>query len=553
VLHARLFEVPASEIPRRVDAMTERFGLREILDALPDALPLGQRQRLSLAVAMIHQPEMLILDEPTSGVDPVARDGFWRLLLDLSRRDQVTIFISTHFMNEAERCDRISLMHTGKVLVSDTPDAIIRLRNSATLEDAFIAYLEEASSSVEQADSFYEPKANKAESRVTTPAGASHSPVSKPFSLRRLLSYARRETLELSRDPIRATLALVGSVILMFIMGYGITLDVEDLSFAVLDRDQTTLSRDYALNLSGSRYFSEQPPIADDADLDRRMRSGELTLALELPANFGRDLARGNEVEIGAWIDGAMPNRAETIRGYVQGMHQQWITDSARRLLGQNIAAPATVETRYRYNPDVKSLVAMVPAVIPMLLMLIPAMLATLSVVREKELGSIINFYATPTTRLEFLLGKQVPYVALGLLNFILLTAIAVSIFRVPLTGSIPAFLLAAWLYVMSATGIGLLISCFVRSQIAGIFGTAVLTMLPAAQFSGLLDPVSSLEGAGAVIGRIFPTTHFLTISRGIFSKGLELSDLRHSFLALLTSIPILLAASAFFLKKQDQ
>ncbi len=553
VLHARLFQVPAAEIPGRVDAMADRFGLGGILDSLPDALPLGQRQRLSLAVAMIHQPEMLILDEPTSGVDPVARDGFWRLLLDLSRRDQVTIFISTHFMNEAERCDRISLMHAGKVLVSDTPDAITRSRNSATLEEAFIADLEEASKPGGQLHSAAESASDNEAGRVATLPEGSGTPVSKSFSLRRLMSYARRETLELSRDPIRATLALVGSVILMFIMGYGITMDVEDLSFAVLDRDQTTLSRDYALNLSGSRYFREQPPIADDADLDRRMRSGELTLALELPANFARDLARGNDVEIGAWIDGAMPNRAETIRGYVQGMHQQWMTDSARRLLGQNLSAAARVETRYRYNPDVKSLVAMVPAVIPLLLMLIPAMLATLSVVREKELGSIINFYATPTTRLELLLGKQVPYVALGLLNFVLLVAIAVSIFRVPLTGSIPAFLLAAWLYVMNATAFGLLISSFVRSQIAGIFGAAVLTMLPATQFSGLLDPVSSLEGAGAVIGRIFPTTHFLTISRGIFSKGLQLSDLKYSFLALLISFPVLLAASAALLKKQDR
>jgi len=550
VLHARLFEVPAREIPGRVAAMAERFGLVEMLDTLPDALPLGQRQRLSLAVAMIHQPEMLILDEPTSGVDPVARDGFWQLLIDLSRRDQVTIFISTHFMNEAERCDRISLMHAGKVLVSDTPDAIRQSKNSPTLEEAFVAYLEEASKSGAQAASVAETKA-EAEERLS--AVGDHLPIRKAFSFRRLLSYARRESLEVSRDPIRATLALVGTVILMFIMGYGITMDVEDLTFAVLDRDQTTTSRDYALNLSGSRYFLAQAPLMDEADLDRRMRSGELTLALELPANFGRDLARGNTVEIGAWIDGAMPNRAETIRGYVQGMHQQWITDTARRRLGLTITAPATVETRFRYNPDVKSIVAMVPAVIPLLLLLIPAMLATLSVVREKELGSIINFYATPTTRLEFLLGKQVPYVVMALFNFVLLTLIAVSIFRIPLTGSFSAFLVAAWLYVTCATALGLLISSFVRSQIAGIFGTAILTMLPAVQFSGLLVPVSSLEGIGAAIGRVYPTAHFLTISRGIFSKGLGLADLGHSFLALLISIPILLAASAALLQKQER
>src|SRR5271166_411284 len=134
-LHARLFQVPTDTIQARAQEMVQRFDLASVIDAFPSALPMGQRQRLSLAVAMIHHPEMLILDEPTSGVDPVARDGFWQILLELSRRDKVTIFISTHFMNEGERCDRISLMNAGKVLVSDAPAALVKKRGVATLED----------------------------------------------------------------------------------------------------------------------------------------------------------------------------------------------------------------------------------------------------------------------------------------------------------------------------------------------------------------------------------------------------------------------------------
>src|SRR5690606_32443500 len=180
---------------------------------------------------------------------------------------------------------------------------------------------------------------------------------SRYFSPRRMLSYARRETLELSRDPIRLTMAGLGTVILMFVMGYGITMDVEDLPFAVLDRDQTTTSRDYTLNLAGSRYFSERPPITDYEELDRRMRSGELSVVIEIPPSFGRDAERGHPVQLGVWVDGAMPSRAETIRGYVQGMHAQWQLDIARRRLGRRGAAsPATIETRFRYNPDIKSL-----------------------------------------------------------------------------------------------------------------------------------------------------------------------------------------------------
>ncbi|HBV7468471.1 TPA: ribosome-associated ATPase/putative transporter RbbA, partial [Klebsiella pneumoniae] len=414
-LHARLFHIPDGEIPGRVAEMCERFMLTEVEDALPADLPLGIRQRLSLAVAVIHRPEMLILDEPTSGVDPVARDMFWQLMVDLARQDQVTIFISTHFMNEAERCDRISLMHAGKVLASDTPQALVEQRGSNSLEEAFIAWLKEAQPSSPVPE---EPTSAVASySRHTTPRQA--------FSLRRLFSYSRREALELRRDPVRSTLALLGTVILMFIMGYGISMDVEDLRFAVLDRDQTLSSQGWSQNLAGSRYFIEQAPLHSYDELDRRMRDGELAVAIEIPPNFGRDIARGTPVQIGVWVDGAMPNRAETVRGYVQAMHLAWLQEMAgRQSSPRRDTSLISIETRYRYNPDVKSLPAIVPAVIPLLLMMIPAMLSALSVVREKELGSIINLYVTPTTRSEFLLGKQLPYIVLGMFNFFLLCAL---------------------------------------------------------------------------------------------------------------------------------
>ncbi|MFV0332987.1 MAG: ribosome-associated ATPase/putative transporter RbbA [Tropicimonas sp.] len=541
-LHARLFALPAETIPGRVGEMIDRFGLKAVADHLPEALPLGIRQRLSLAVAMIHGPEMLILDEPTSGVDPLARDDFWRILGELSREDGVTIFVSTHFMNEAELCDRISLMHAGKVLVSDTAEAIREARGAATLEDAFIAHLQDAAG--EEADSAPVP--------VPAPSAGEPPATAGLFSPRRLLSYSRLEALQLRRDPIRLTLALAGSLILMFVMGYGINMDVEDLSFAVLDRDQTVTSRDYVLDIAGSRYFEEEPVLHDYADLDARMHEGRLSLAIEIPSGFARDVARGQEVEIGAWIDGANPTRAETVRGYVLGMHGDWLARKAREIHGADaLRGQAELLTRFRYNPNVKSIVAMVPAVIPLLLLLIPAVLTTLSVVREKELGSIVNFYVTPVTRLEFLIGKQLPYVALALLNFVLLTAFAIFIFRVPFTGSLPAFTLAALLYVAATTAMGLLISSFMRSQVAALFATVMLTMIPGAQYSGLIDPVSSLQGAGRAIGEIYPTTHFIIASRGAFSKALGFADFGGVYLALGAAIPVILGLSALMLRKQ--
>ena len=546
VLHARLFSVPEADIPARVQEMADRFELTDSMAALPESLPLGMRQRLSLAVAMVHKPDLLILDEPTSGVDPVARDAFWRLLVELSRRDQVTIFISTHFMNEAERCDRMSMMHAGKVLDSDVPAKLVEKRGAKTLEEAFIGYLVEAEGNAQEEDDDQSQSAPAA----AEAAGAQirHS----AFSLQRMFSYLWRETLELQRDPIRASLALGGSILLMFVIGFGISMDVEDLRYAVLDRDNSTLSRDYALQLSGSRYFIEQPAIADYEDLDRRMRSGELSLAIEIPPGFMRDALRGNGVQVGAWVDGSMPARAETVQGYVQGMHQSWLATQAAAM-GIGTSAAAGVETRFRYNPDVRSLPAMVPAVIPMLLLMLPAMLTALAVVREKETGSITNLYVTPVTRSEFMLGKQLPYVGLAMLNFFLMSLLAVTVFGVPVKGSYLALAVAALIFSFSATGMGLLASAVTRSQIAAMFIAMIGTIIPATQFSGLLDPVSSLEGAGRVIGNIYPATYMITISRGVFNKELGFADLAGALWPMLLSVPVILGAAIMLLKKQER
>ena len=547
-LHARLFQVPEDEIPERVAEMEQRFDLAGVRDNLPASMPLGLRQRLSLAVAMVHKPELLILDEPTSGVDPVARDAFWRLLVELSRRDKVTIFISTHFMNEAERCDRMSMMHAGKVLDSDAPAKLVEKRGAQTLEEAFIGYLIEADGGAPMA----EAPAVVAAAPDLQQAAPAHRRRSR-FNLRRLVSYLWRESLELQRDPVRATLALAGSLILMLVMGFGISMDVNDLSYAVLDRDQSSLSESYKLSLSGSRYFVEQPPITDYADMDRRLASGELSLALEIPPGFDRDVMRGREVAIGAWIDGAMPSRAETVMGYVQGIHQHWLTEQATTRGNGPAAGLADIETRFRYNPDVKSLPAMVPAVVPLVLLMLPAMLTALAVVREKETGSIINLYVTPVTRIEFLLGKQLPYVALAVLNFLLMTLLSVTVFGVPVKGSFITLLLAAVVFSFCSTGLGLLASSVTKSQVAAMFFAMVGTVMPAMQFSGMNDPVSSLQGGARMLGQIYPATHMIDVSRGVFNKALHFGDLVASLIPMLIAAPLIVGASILLLRKQER
>lgn len=518
VLHAHLFHLGREAAARRMAYLEQQFGLGPYLDEGAEQLPLGVRQRLSLAVALIHEPELLILDEPTSGVDPMARDHFWHLLLGLSREKGITIFISTHFMNEASRCDRIALMYEGKILTTGTPADIVRDSGAKTLEDAFVARLSQIVSTPRDAIP------------VGVPASVATGEVDDGFTLHRLWTYSRREWMEIRRDPIRLAFALVGPIVLMIVFGFGITFDVERLSYAVLDYDQSPDSRAYLEEFSSSRYFAIHREVRTPHDLETRMRNGELRFVIEVPPGFGRDLHAGRSPQIAVWIDGAFPFRAETTRAYVEGVHQMYL-DS--RFASAGSSAPVRIEARFRYNQDFLSVYAVVPGTIMMLLLFMPAIMTALGVVREKELGSIVNFHVTPTTKLEFLLGKQLPYIALGLVNFTLLLALAVGLFHVPVKGSLLALSLGAILYVISSTAFGLLISNFVRTQIAAIFATAIITTVPAIEYSGFITPVSSLSTDAHIIGGVFASTYFLHLSLGTFTKALDLQGVSLDLLAL--------------------
>jgi len=546
-LHARLFHIPPKKAKLRLEALIKQFGLEDYLDQLASDLPLGIRQRLSLAVAIVHEPEMLILDEPTSGVDPLARDQFWELLIDLSRNQGVTIFVSTHFMNEAERCDRVSLMNAGCVLATDTPANLMKARGVGTLEDAFIDYLEEAT--------------GKRSSNVIDlqPTQSRNLPAQLPplrrraFSLQRLFAYSIRETVELLRDPIRLGFALFGTAFLMLVFGFGISTDVNNLTFAVLDRDQSHESRAYLEELRGSTYFVERPSISDYTNLEQRLQSGAIKAAIEIPPGFGRDIERGRPAWVGAWVDGAMPFRAATIRGYLQGMHQLYLTDPAVKTSVAAVSPPADIEVRFKYNQDFDSIYAMVPSTLSLMLALFPAILMALAIVREKELGSITNLYVTPVTRLEFLLGKQLPYIGVAMTNFALMFLMALFVFEVPLKGSFATLALGALLFVSTTTAYGMVISAFTRTQIAALFGTAILTVLPATQFAGMMTPVSSLSGTAQIMGRVFPMTYFVPISVGTFTKGLDFFDLVPDLAALAIFIPVLTLISLLLLRKQER
>ena len=541
-LHARLYQVPRVELAARIADSLKRFDLEAIADRLPRDLSLGQRQRLQLAAACLHKPRILILDEPTSGVDPEARDAFWHQIGHLARDEGVTVFVSTHFMNEAARCDRISFMHRGRTLAVGAPPLLAMQYGGGDLEEAFVKLIEAdegvtvrpaAPSAIPSPDMAMRPTAN---------------------ALRRILVFARREALELRRDTVRLAFALLAPLFLMVCFGFGMSFDVEDLRYAVLDRDRSLESRSLMEGFGGSPYFTETPTISDFNALDQRLRSGDVQVAIEVPPDFGRDLLQGRRPQIGVFIDGSFPFRGETARGYVQGIALKQAMERARQTIGK-FPDPTAYELvpRFRYNQDFKSVVAMVPGIMMLLLVLIPAMLTALGVVREKELGTIANLYASPAGIGEYLIGKQLPYIGVGCIAFLLMTLLAIPVFGIYPKGSLLALAVAVPLYQIATTGFGLLISAFCSSQVAAIFAAAILSIIPAVNFSGLMYPTATLEGAAKWIGLGFPASWYQTVSLGVFTKGLGFGAFTKEYLALAAFGIIFLVLARLCVSKQER
>ena len=341
---------------------------------------------------------------------------------------------------------------------------------------------------------------------------------------------------------------------MMLVFGFGITTDIENVRFAALDYDQTPESRAYIQQFAGSKpYFVEMPPALSSEESLSRLQADDVSLIIEIPPGFARDLKRERRPEVLAQVDAAMTFRGETVAQYVQGIHTHMLKESSEVLNGKPPRYVANIQDRYMYNPTFESIYSMVPSIPALLLVLIPAILMAVSIVREKELGSMINFYVTPTRKIEYLIGKQLPYVLIAMMNYFVLVGMAVFVFGVPIKGSFIALTICTLLYAFATTGIGMAISAFTSSQVAAVFITAIVTMLPTLQFSGLLQPVSTLTGNAKFLGTIWPTTYYMHASVGAFTKGLHPALIIPDILVLATSVPVLWGISWLGLRKQEK
>lgn len=553
VLSARLYRMDAAQIEHSVQQSLQQFDLVEFADIQPSELPLGIRQRLQLAAACLHHPQVLILDEPTSGVDPVARDMFWHHLIDLSRNNRTTIFVSTHFMNEAQRCDRISFMHQGRVLAIGSPAELCANKNTDDLETAFIDYLQEAVDK-NQSNQPAAAKDNQPQEAGLTQSAAKVMNVDGlNYWLQTVWTFAVREGKELLRDKIRLFFALFGPVVLMMMAAWSVSFDVEHVKFAVLDRDQTVESRALIEHFRGSRYFTFTGNLHNASEVDQTLKISQARLVIDIPPHFGRDLMRGDKPEVGFYVDGTMPFMAENIKSFILVILNRYATVQwAQKGLPISLQPNAQIAPRYLYNQDFKSIFAITPGMIMMAMMLIPVMMTALGVVREREIGSITNLYTSPASVRQFLIGKQIPYVFVSFISYLILVWLAVVVLGVPVRGSFFAMSLGALALICAATAFGLLISSFVKSQVAAIFGSAILSLIPALNFSGLLYPLSTLTGVNYWFGWSFPTAWYQLISLGGFTKGLGFLDFINYYLILLAFCLVYVFLAGCLLKKQE-
>ncbi|MGA0871513.1 MAG: ABC transporter permease [Phycisphaerales bacterium] len=349
-------------------------------------------------------------------------------------------------------------------------------------------------------------------------------------SIGRIAALARREVREVVRDPMYFALAFIAPPLMMLVIGFGLDFDVEGIRLAAVDHDRTPASRDLVDRFANSRFFELVGHLDSEREIDDLLMRGRVRAVVVVPPRFASDLAAGREVAVQTLIDGTFPYRAEVASGYASAIVARFARESAlvAAAIPARVREPAgaiDLEIRYLFNEPLESLWSIGPATLMLVLMILPPILTAVGVVREKERGSIDALRASPLRRSEFVLGKWLPYFLVATANFLVLWAIAVGVFGAPFRGNPWFFLLASIVYVACTSGLGLVVSLLVRSQIAAILVTMIVALVPTMLYSGMITPLSSLSEAGRLQANLLPATYYNRIVAGSFLKGTDPSS----------------------------
>jgi ABC-type multidrug transport system ATPase subunit/ABC-type multidrug transport system permease subunit len=506
-----------------IDRMIHAFGFDRYLGTPSGQLPLGFKQRLAMACALMHEPDVLFLDEPTSGVDPITRRQFWLQINGLVEKG-VTVMVTTHFMDEAEYCDRIGLVYRGKLIALDTPDALkcsVRSPDlpEPTMEQTFIRI-------IQRFDTADEPSFNqmdtqigqKVQPQIQTLTGLPMNSNAKKFSGRRLGALVRKELIQIVNDPSSILIAFILPVMLLFLFGYAVSLDSTRIRVGVVMEERSPESESLLVSLRNSPYLDVTASF-DRGFLEREMVAGRLRALLVIPIDFSRRLYSTDNPPLQIIGDGSEPNTATFAENYLEAVVSLWLQQR-----GMETGAPVNklidVETRNWFNPSLESKNYLVPGSIAIIMTMIGTLLTALVVAREWERGTMEAMMATPVTIQELVLGKLIPYFLLGLGSMLFCTVVAVSIFHTPLRGSIVSLFLVTSLFLAGALGLGLLVSTLSKSQfVAGQFAI-ILGFLPGFQLSGFLFEISSMPKIVQLLTWLFPARYFVQALQTIFLAG---------------------------------
>jgi ABC-2 type transport system permease protein len=352
------------------------------------------------------------------------------------------------------------------------------------------------------------------------------------ISLARLSAIARKETLQLRRDPRSLVLAFVLPLFQLLFFGYAITLDVDDIAIAVLDNDNSAASRGLVDSFQAAGYFHVAERLSAYGQVDDRLTRGTVAAVLVVPAGFQRDLAAGRPSPVQLAVDGSDANTATIAIGYaeaiVAGRSIQILAD------GRALRPSVTADTRVWYNPELRSRNMIVPGLIAVIMSVIAALLTALTIAREWERGTMEQLAATPVHRLEVVLGKLIPYVAIGFIDMVVIILASLLVFGVPLRGDILLLTGMTLLFLLGALGLGIFISAALKSQVLATQAAMIATYLPAVLLSGFLYDIASMPAVVRAVTLAVPARYYVVITRGIFLKDVGLDVLWMQGLAML-------------------
>ena len=345
------------------------------------------------------------------------------------------------------------------------------------------------------------------------------------LSITRLRAIARKEIIQLRRDTRSLIMAFALPVLLLILFGYAITWDVNEIRTIVVDQDKSARSRELLETFTSSGYFTIQTYLNDISEIDTRLKRGPDQIALVIPPDFSARLDGGEVAELQALVDGSDANTATIILAYAEAVTLGYAADV--QLRGERLVPVVTAQSRVWYNEELTSRNMIVPGLVAVIMMIIAAMLTSLTIAREWERGTMEQLAATPVTRLEVVIGKLIPYLAIGLIDVAICSVLGIWLFDVPFRGSPFLLMMLSFFFLTGALGLGMFISAVAHSQLEATQLAMIVTFLPAYLLSGFMFAIDVMPVVLRAITYLVPARYFLVVTRGLFLKGVGVEVLR--------------------------